>query len=165
MPKPTTLNRFPLAGRQDRSAAAFHASSRLCCPLPAETVNWPNARTSAPLYRRDSAACSTFTRPSSREHAPEKFITLTRQIPSRRRDRLLLHPISPNSQRPCRRVAWVPSEEPGRLVAATGFGSDSVERARWMKSCKASRSLASWPVASAWEACRPGASPMIRPMQ
>jgi hypothetical protein len=56
-------------------------------------------------------------------------------------------------------------EGPGGLVAATGFGSDSVERARWMKSCKASRSLASEPVASAWEACRPGGSTMTRPMQ
>ena len=27
-------------------------------------VDWPNACISAPSYRRDSAACSTFTRPS-----------------------------------------------------------------------------------------------------
>ena len=49
---------------QDHPAAAFHASSRLCCPFPAERVNWPNACISAPSYRRDSAACSAFTRPS-----------------------------------------------------------------------------------------------------
>ena len=91
---------------QERPAAAFHASSRLCCPFPAEAVDWRNAGISAPSYRRDSADCSMFTRPSRREHAPEKLVTMTRQIPSRRRDRLLLRP-SPFSLRRFRRVATV----------------------------------------------------------
>ena len=41
--------------------------------------------------------------------APEKLVTMTRQIPSRRRDRLLLRPLSPDSLRQGRRVASVPA--------------------------------------------------------
>ena len=49
---------------QERFGPAFHASSRLCCPFSANAVDWLNAHVSAASYRRVSAACRMFTRPS-----------------------------------------------------------------------------------------------------